>query len=332
MMATKFSCEPYRKSAYHEDLRWRMVWQRKAQGLKLAEVAKNLSVDTSTVQRVVARFDATGQVKKKKYRIPDIRVKISKPVALTILQLILEKPDIYLWELQQELRFLFGLEVCEATICKFLKKSNFSRKKLRLIAIQRDAELRARFITDVAIYSQHHLVFVDETGCDRRDATRKYGYGLRGKAASCQKLLVRGERISVIAAMTNSCILDLKVVRGSVSGADYIEFINTNLLPHLMPFNGINPNSVVVLDNCSIHHVTEAVEAMQQNASLVHFLPPYSPDYNPIELLFSKVKGVLRAMETELGVTDDIETLVLSAFASVSSDDCRAWVDSVQLY
>ena len=71
---------------------------------------------------------------------------------------------------------------------------------------------------------------------------------------------------------------------------------------------------------------------MQQNGSLVHFLPPYSPDYNPIELLFSKVKSVLRAMETELSVTDDIETSVLTAFSSVTSEDCKAWVRSIGIY
>lgn len=75
--------------------------------------------------------------------------------------------------------------------------------------------------------------------------------------------------------------------------------------------------------------IAGAVQSMEQNGSLVHFLPPYLPDYNPIELLFSKVKDVLRAMETELSVTDDIDTLVLAAFSSVTSEDCKAWVDSI---
>ena len=55
-----------------------------------------------------------------------------------------------------------------------------------------------------------------------------------------------------------------------------------------------------------MHHVAGAVQSMQQKGSLIQFLPPYSPDYNPIEFLFSKVKSVLRAMETELSITDDI--------------------------
>ena len=54
------SCEPGRKAAYSEDIRWRMVWQRQVQGLTLDQVATNLCVDTSTVHRIVSRFQATG--------------------------------------------------------------------------------------------------------------------------------------------------------------------------------------------------------------------------------------------------------------------------------
>ena len=227
---------------------------------------------------------------------------------------------------------MFDLDIGASTICKFLKKSNFSRKKLQLIALQRDSELRALYTSDVLLHDKYSFIFVDETGCDRRDAIRKYGYGLRGTPSKCQKLLVRGERISVIAAMTSSCVLDLKIVRGGVTGDDFIDFVNNNLGLHLMPFTGNNPNSVIVLDNCSIHHASGVVQSMTQYGSLVYFLPPYSPDYNPIELLFSKVKAVLRAMETELSVTDDIDTLVLAAFSSITSEDCNSWVDSIGLY
>lgn len=182
------------------------------------------------------------------------------------------------------------------------------------------------------MFTQSSFVFLDETGSDRRDSLRRYGYGLRGKPVNCQKLLVRGERVSAIAAMTVSGVLDVKIVRGSVKGDTFIDFIDTNLLPHLNAFNGSNPNSVVVLDNCSVHHVAGAVQGMQQKGSLVQFLPPYSPDLNPIEILFSKVKSILRAMETELSVTNDIETMVLMAFSQITRDNCREWVENIGLY
>lgn len=66
-----------------------------------------------------------------------------------------------------------------------------------------------------------------------------------------------------------------------------------------MPFNGTNPHSVIVLDNASIHHVDEVVELLDSLGALVLFLPPYSPDYNPIEEAFSKVKSLIRDYEVD---------------------------------
>ena len=61
-------------------------------------------------------------------------------------------------------------------------------------------------------------------------------------------------------------------------------FVQSTLLPHLQPFNGINPNSVVVLDNCSIHYVEDVV-ALIHSVGARALPPPYSPDLMPIRVL-----------------------------------------------
>ena len=67
-----------------------------------------------------------------------------------------------------------------------------------------------------------------------------------------------------------------------------------------MNFNGSNPHSILVMDNCSIHHVAPVVQMVHEVGALVHFLPPYSPDFNPIEEeAFSKVKAQLRAIDID---------------------------------
>ena len=147
-----------------------------------------------------------------------------------------------------------------------------------------------------------------------------------------QKLLVRGERISVITAMLMEGIIAMKIVRGGVNGDAFYEFICNNLVQHLMPFNGTNKHSVVVMDNCSIHHVDEVRELLNDTSVLTQFLPPYSPDYNPIELAFSKVKYMIRSMEMEMQAIDDIETIVLSAFSTITVSDCQAWINSIGIY
>ena len=59
--------------------------------------------------------------------------------------------------------------------------------------------------------------------------------------------------------MSSAGLLDVKTFQGTANGETFYNFVQTHLLPHLMPYNGINPHSVVVLDNCSIHHVVEVI-------------------------------------------------------------------------
>ena len=99
------------------------------------------------------------------------------------------------------------------------------------------------------------LVFLDETGTDRRDAMHRFGYSLRGKPARTHKLLVRGKHLTAIAVICVERILCCKVVEGSVTGDVFEDFLYTSLLPKLFPFNGENAKLVVIMDNASIHHV-----------------------------------------------------------------------------
>ena len=99
------------------------------------------------------------------------------------------------------------LEVNVSTICRFLHMNGFTRKKLQKVALQQDKFLREQYISDVFVYSKDMLVFVDETGANRRNTLRKYGYSLRSKTP---ELLIRGERVSAVACMSCEGLLDVK--------------------------------------------------------------------------------------------------------------------------
>lgn len=131
--------------------------------------------------------------------------------------------------------------------------------------------------------------------------------------------------------MSLASLLDVKTINGTSDGDVFYNFVHTHLLPHLMPFNGTNPHLVVILDNCSIHHVPEVAKSIQDVGALLIYLPPYSPDLNPIEELFSKVKKVMKSLELEMD-QNDIETLLLASFASVTTEDCAGWIYHTGVY
>ena len=273
------SCESWRQTAYAEDLRWRMVWQREALGYTYWAIASNLSVDKSTVLRTLELFHATGSVSKRSYHPSNTNRILTLPAQLFLLNLVVSKPGIYLKEIQKELSDFLMVDVSVSSVCKFLHSNGFSRQKLHIVALQQDQFLKEKFTFDVSLYSPHMLVFIDETGADKRNCLRKYGYSLRGKPATKKSFVVRGERVSAIACMTMEGILDVKTHTDFSNGDIFYDFVNTHLIPHLCPFDGYSSNSVVVLDNCSIHHCTKVVTSLRDIGVMVHFLPQ-SPELN----------------------------------------------------
>ena len=81
-----------------------------------------------------------------------------------------------------------------------------------------------------------------------------------------------------------------------MNGNRFKQFVEDCVLPVLLPFDGNNPRSIVVMDNAAIHHVEEVIDLIETQAQAkVIFLPPYSPDLNPVEIVFSKVKCIMKS-------------------------------------
>ena len=293
-IATMFSIHSTRTKAYSSELRWRMVHQRCMLGLSYREISGNLNVDPSTVYRTVKLFEETGTVCSVQGCHENTNKKLSSDDEMAILQMILDCPSMYLHEVQTSLLQLTGTDVSTATICKFLHHQGFSRKKLRFTAQQRSDDLRMQFLSDISLFEPHMFIFVDETGSDKRSTLRKFGYSFKGMRALAEKPLIRGQRYSAIAAMCIDGIIDVQITTGSVNGDTFCDFIKCYLQPQLLPFNGTNPRSVVILDNAAIYHAHPATELIEETGALAVFLPPYSPDYMPIEECFSKVKSYLQ--------------------------------------
>ena len=92
-----------------------------------------------------------------------------------------------------------------------------------MIGHLRSAEMRT--FVDSSLYAQDTLIFVDETGTNRTDMLRKFGYSHRGKPVRAQKLLVRGEHVSAIAAISTKGLLALQIVRGGADGDMFYNFV-----------------------------------------------------------------------------------------------------------
>ena len=113
---------------------------------------------------------------------------------------------------------------------------------------------------------------------------------IRGIPPVDHRLLARGTQYSAITAISVGGVQDVILAEGNVNREILADFIKDALVPIIQQFNCCNPNSIVVMDNASFHHVGEVADLILQTGALLRFLPPYSPDLNPVEQVFSKVK------------------------------------------
>lgn len=128
-----------------------------------------------------------------------------------------------------------------------------------------------------------NFIWVDETGTDRWDQLRKFGYRVRGLPAVCTRIMVRGTRISAIVGMSSAGVLAYKLSTGSTDSLKFLDLIRGNLIPAMKPFP--DEHSIMVLHNCSIHHVQEVKDIVESCGVELLYLPPYSPNYNLVEAI-----------------------------------------------
>ena len=163
------------------------------------------------------------------------------------------------------------------------------------------------------------LVFVDEAGAHVAMA-RRYGRAAPGQRAVGSVPQNWGDNISIISAMGREGLRATMTVEGAVDGEVFEIYVREVLCPSLAP------GDVVVMDNLGAHRVEGvrlAIEAV--GASLV-FLPPYSPDFNPIEKCWSKIKTALRAAAARR--REALDEAISKAISAVSADNAQAWFRS----
>lgn len=133
----------------------------------------------------------------------------------------------------------------------------------------------------------HRLVFIDETAV-KTNFTRLRGRAQVGERVYGAAPFGKWDTQTFIAGLTHDALIAPWVIKGAMNGPAFNTYIETQLAPTL------EPGTVVILDNLSTHKSQYAAQVLKKYGCWFLFLPPYSPDLNPIELAFSKLKAHLR--------------------------------------
>jgi transposase len=157
---------------------------------------------------------------------------------------------------------------------------------------------------------------VDESGLNLA-LTRLYARAPRGVRAVGSVPQNYGQSLTVLAALACHGMRAALMVPGATDREVFLSFLQQVLGPQL------RPGAVVVMDNLAAHKGADVTEALQKRGAQLYYLPPYSPDYNPIEQAWSKIKTLLRGVGAR--TRRKLYRSLHSALAQVTAQDAEAW-------
>lgn len=160
------------------------------------------------------------------------------------------------------------------------------------------------------------LVFLDESGA-KTNMTRLYGRAKDGQRCHDDAPCGRWSTTTMISSVRLDGATAAMVIEGATTGDVFEAYVREVLCPTL------RPGDVVVMDNLSSHKRPTVERLIEQVGASVRFLPPYSPDLNPIEMMWSKVKAFLRAAKAR--TQQALLAAIAAALKTVTADDAKGW-------
>ena len=190
-------------------------------------------------------------------------------------------------------------------------------KKRSVGASERDEFLRAAWRAMVAGTTEaERFVFVDE--CSTNVSLRPlYAWSRRGERARCSAPRNWGKNVTLLSSMTLSGMGPSLAVEGATTRAVFEAYVEEALAP------GLRSGQVVVMDNLTAHKGERVRQLIEGRGCEVVYLPPYSPDFNPIEQAFSKLKALLRGAEAR--TREALIEAMGAALSTISARDARGF-------
>ena len=287
---------------FSNDLRLRIHEARQA-GESTSEVAERFGVSTAFVRRLEQRFRLTGYLAPR----PGGHGPATKLDGREeeLLRAVAERPDATAAEHRERLK----RPASRVTVWRAMRRLGLTRKKKSTHASEQDrpdvAEARRAWPGKMAGIAPRDLVFLDETGANTA-MQRTHGYAPRGRRVVASAPLGDWQAVTFVGALTAGGLVAPWALEGSMNGEWFLAYVEQVLVPAL------RPGMVVVMDNLPSHKVDGVREAIEGAKCRLEYLPPYSPDLNPIEKAYSKLKRALRdwAARTVEGVYEGLREII----------------------
>jgi transposase len=301
--------------AYSTDLRERGIRLVQEKELTQEEIANLIGVSVSCLQMWVQRFRETGEIAPRKPGRKPGQGKIPLDQLQTFVS---DHSDATLSEMRQGC----GLSVSLTGIWKALKRLGLSLKKKVLHASEQDRPdvqaKRRQWRRRSRRLSTKRLIFIDQTGVSTR-MHRDHGRSPVGERVIGAIPEMNYQSSTLMGALRLNGEFESMIYDGGTDIPTVLTFVESTLAPTL------KPGDIVVWDNLRAHRSPAVIHAIERTGADVYNLPPYSPDLNPIEQLWSKVKNLLRgvAARTQDALLEGLNKVI----QQVTPRDVQHWFE-----
>ena len=203
----------------------------------------------------------------------------------------------------------------------FIRKNLFTLLSVNVPDVR---DKRKSWTENLPNYTKEKLVFLDESGVNT-NMTRIYGRALGGTRSVDKVPLNTSTNTTILSSIRINGETSYTIYSGGTTGDKFVKYLKNTLIPTL------HDGDIIVMDNMRSHHVKEVSKTINdsdKNLTLL-YLPPYSPDFNPIEMMWSKIKSILRMIKIrDISMLSDA---IKTAFSKITSSDCIGWFSAVGL-
>ncbi len=301
------------------DLRERIVRAVEG-GSSIRQAALRFEASPSAAVKLMRRFRQNGSPAPA--RFGGHRRPILAPHEALVRALLDTKVDISLKEIQAELRQHGIMVGATSTISRWLRRAGLTHKK-SLRAAEQDRPDMARERRHWRVWQRYmdpaRFVFLDETGTST-NMVRRYGRCPRGERLVDATSQGHWKITTFVAGLRASGVIAPMVLDGPMTGEVFRAYVEQVLVPELQP------GDVVVLDNLAAHKVAGIREMIQAAGASLLYLPPYSPDLNPIEQVFAKLKALLR--QAAARTKETLWTTIGELLDRFPAEECRNYLSN----
>lgn len=167
------------------------------------------------------------------------------------------------------------------------------------------------------------LVFLDESGVNI-NMSRRYGRAPGGKRSVDKVPLIKPASTTILSSIRLNGETAYTTYNGGTNREKFLVYLKNVLIPTLQK------GDVVVMDNMRTHHIKEVQELLQEAGIHLLYLPAYSPDFNPIENMWSKIKAILRKLK--IRSSSLLPQAIAKAFSLIRPSDCIGWFSAAGVY